>query len=49
MDAQYKGIGSGNVLTQGAELLAKNKVTIAANAVDLQAVNNAKQPNARRN
>ncbi|PRC90621.1 hemagglutinin repeat-containing protein [Solimicrobium silvestre] len=41
LDSQYKGTGTGNVLTQGTELLAKNPVNITGNAVDLQAVHNA--------
>ncbi|MDP5008939.1 MAG: hemagglutinin repeat-containing protein, partial [Glaciimonas sp.] len=41
LDNQYKGTGQGNVVTQGAELLAKNNASIAGNAVDLQAVQNA--------
>ncbi|QRX81631.1 hemagglutinin repeat-containing protein [Glaciimonas sp. PAMC28666] len=41
LDAQYKGTGQGNVTTQGAELLAKNTLTIAGNAVDLQAIHDA--------
>ncbi|KAF3999094.1 hemagglutinin repeat-containing protein [Glaciimonas immobilis] len=41
LDAQYNGTGQGNITTQGAELLAKNQLTIAANAVDLQAIQNA--------
>ncbi|MDY7546028.1 hemagglutinin repeat-containing protein [Glaciimonas sp. CA11.2] len=41
LDNHYKGTGQGNVITQGAELLAKNNITLAGNAVDLQAVHNA--------
>jgi filamentous hemagglutinin len=41
LDAQYNGTGTGNVTTQGAELLAKNQLNIAGNAVDMQAVQNA--------
>jgi len=41
LDDQYKGSGKGNVTTQGAELLAKNQLNIAGNAVDMQAVQNA--------
>ncbi len=37
-DEQYKGTGQGNVTTQGADLLAKERVSISGNAVDLQAV-----------
>ena len=36
-DAQYRGTGQGNVTSQGADLLAKEKVSITGNAVDLQA------------
>ncbi|AMP13637.1 hemagluttinin repeat family protein [Collimonas pratensis] len=38
LDKQYKGTGQGNVTTQGAELLAKNQMSIGGNAVDLQAI-----------
>lgn len=40
-DSQYKGTGEGNVTTQGAELLAKDTITIEGNKVDLQAIANA--------
>jgi len=40
LDAQYKGSGQGNVLTQGADLLAAETIAISGNAVDLQAVAN---------
>jgi filamentous hemagglutinin len=36
-DAQYKGTGQGNIVTQGADLLAKDSVRLSGNAVDLQA------------
>ncbi|MCW5219780.1 hypothetical protein D5041_00110 [Verminephrobacter aporrectodeae subsp. tuberculatae] len=36
-DAQYKGTGQGNVIGQGAVLLAKDRVSVTGNAVDLQA------------
>jgi filamentous hemagglutinin len=36
-DEKYKGTGEGNVVTQGADLLAKDRVSISGNAVDLQA------------
>ncbi|MCW5323545.1 hypothetical protein D5039_21070 [Verminephrobacter aporrectodeae subsp. tuberculatae] len=35
-DAQYKGTGQGNVIGQGAVLLAKDRVSVTGNAVDLQ-------------
>jgi filamentous hemagglutinin len=38
LDKQYKGTGQGNVTTQGAELIAKDKLSIGGNAVDLQAI-----------
>lgn len=40
-DAQYQGTGQGRVLAQGADILAKDKVAISANAVDLQAVHDS--------
>ncbi|HSV51818.1 MAG TPA: hypothetical protein VLJ57_06865 [Burkholderiaceae bacterium] len=36
------GTGQGNVVTQGAELLAKDRVSVSGNAVDLQAVDNTR-------
>ncbi|KAF3997986.1 hemagglutinin repeat-containing protein [Glaciimonas immobilis] len=41
LDRQYRGTGQGNVITQGAELLAQESLNIAGNAVDLQAIHNA--------
>ncbi|WP_211451092.1 hemagglutinin repeat-containing protein [Collimonas antrihumi] len=41
LDKQYQGTGHGNVTTQGAELIAKDKLSIAGNAVDLQAIQNS--------
>ena len=38
LDSPYKGTGQGNVVTQGADLLAGNSVAIKGNAVDLQAI-----------
>ncbi|WP_211444397.1 hemagglutinin repeat-containing protein [Collimonas humicola] len=38
LDSQYKGTGQGNVTTQGAELLARDRLSIGGNAVDLQAI-----------
>ena len=37
LDAQYKGTGQGNITTEGADLLAKDKVTLSGNAVRLMA------------
>lgn len=36
-DGQYKGSGQGNITTQGADLLAQDRVSLSGNAVDLQA------------
>jgi filamentous hemagglutinin len=43
LDAQYKGTGQGNVSTEGADLLAKDKVTISGNAVNLNAATSSGQ------
>ncbi|WP_326543442.1 hemagglutinin repeat-containing protein [Pseudorhodoferax sp.] len=40
-DAQYQGTGQGKLLAQGADILAKDKVVIGANTVDLQAVHDS--------
>ncbi|WP_263771806.1 hemagglutinin repeat-containing protein [Propionivibrio soli] len=37
LDSQYKGTGQGNVVTQGADLLAGQTIALSGNAVDLQA------------
>ena len=37
-DAQYKGTGQGNITTQGADLLARDQLSLSGNAVDLQAI-----------
>ncbi|MGJ7580840.1 hemagglutinin repeat-containing protein [Variovorax sp. RHLX14] len=37
LDPQYKGMGQGNITTEGADLLAKDKVTLSGNAVRLMA------------
>ena len=37
LDPKYAGTGQGNITTEGADLLAKNKVTLSANAVNLNA------------
>lgn len=37
LDSQYKGTGQGNITTEGADLLAQNKVTLSGNAVNLNA------------
>ncbi|HEY4319365.1 MAG TPA: hemagglutinin repeat-containing protein [Herbaspirillum sp.] len=41
LDKQYDGTGQGNVTTQGAELLAADQLSIAGNAVDLQAIHDS--------
>lgn len=38
VDMNHAGIGQGNVVSQGADILAKNAVTITGNAVNLQAI-----------
>jgi filamentous hemagglutinin len=43
LDSQYKGTGQGNVTTEGADLLAKDKVTISGNAVNLSAATSSGQ------
>ena len=43
LDPQYKGTGQGNVTTEGADLLAKDKVTISGNAVNLNAATSSGQ------
>ena len=40
IDPANKGTGTGNIVTQGAHLLAKDKITLTANAIDLQALAN---------
>ncbi|MGJ7538399.1 MULTISPECIES: hemagglutinin repeat-containing protein [unclassified Variovorax] len=42
-DSQYKGSGQGNVTTEGADLLAKDRVTISGNAVNLNAATSSGQ------
>jgi len=37
LDAKYAGTGQGNITTEGADLLAKDKVTLSGNAVNLNA------------
>lgn len=37
VDARYQGTGQGNVTTEGANLLAKDRVSISGNAVNLMA------------
>jgi filamentous hemagglutinin len=37
LDAKYAGTGQGNITTEGADLLAKNKVSLSGNAVNLNA------------
>ncbi|MDM0087151.1 MULTISPECIES: hemagglutinin repeat-containing protein [unclassified Variovorax] len=37
LDPKYKGTGQGNITTEGADLLAKDKVTLSGNAVNLKA------------
>lgn len=43
LDPQYKGAGQGNVTTEGADLLAKDKVTLSGNAVNLNAATSSGQ------
>ena len=40
LDSQYQGTGQGNITTQGADLIAKDKITLSGNAIDLQAIAN---------
>ncbi|MCE1244338.1 hemagglutinin repeat-containing protein [Oryzomicrobium sp.] len=40
LDSQYQGMGQGNITTQGADLIAKDKITLSGNAIDLQAIAN---------
>ena len=40
LDSQYRGTGSGNITTQGADLLAGQAITLSGNAIDPQAVAN---------
>ena len=40
IDPTTKGTGTGNIVTQGADLLAQDKITLTANAIDLQAAAN---------
>jgi filamentous hemagglutinin len=40
LDSQYKGTGQGHLVTQGADLLAGEAITLSANALDLQAAAN---------
>ncbi|WP_260602566.1 hemagglutinin repeat-containing protein [Variovorax sp. MHTC-1] len=37
LDSKYSGSGQGNITTEGADLLAKDKVTLSGNAVNLNA------------
>jgi len=37
LDPKYAGTGQGNITTEGADLLAKNKVSLSGNAVNLNA------------
>ncbi|MBJ2157405.1 hemagglutinin repeat-containing protein [Variovorax sp. IB41] len=37
LDSKYAGTGQGNITTEGADLLAKNKVSLSGNAVNLNA------------
>jgi hypothetical protein len=41
LDPQYKGTGQGNITTEGADLLAQNKVTLSGNAVNLNAASSS--------
>ncbi|GHU07814.1 hypothetical protein FACS1894158_16540 [Betaproteobacteria bacterium] len=43
LDSQYKGTGQGNLLAQGADLLAGQSITLSANAVELLAAANEAQ------
>ncbi|MGJ7615637.1 MULTISPECIES: hemagglutinin repeat-containing protein [unclassified Variovorax] len=43
LDPRYKGTGQGNVTTEGADLLAKDKVTVSGNAVNLNAATSSGQ------
>jgi filamentous hemagglutinin len=43
VDPQYKGTGQGNVTTEGADLLAKDRVTLSGNAVNLNAATSSGQ------
>jgi len=44
-DSQYKGTGQGNVVVQGADLLAKDQVSIQGNSVDLHAITDSHAQN----
>lgn len=43
LDSKYAGTGQGNITTEGADLLAKNKVTLSGNAVNLNAATSTGQ------